>query len=232
MGRTRVPTYIDLKPELLLQWIKRNQFLEAASATLGQGSNPTAALKTDAKRLLDTDRALDRSPRSRDPERANYAFFSGEAPGRGVEVLFSPYEAFALRLGQDLLQHGWPQATTVKILRHVRPHLEPKHAEILRWDPAELFDQRKILEAARPGSLAVLTTRPVYLVIASSMGRSVQRAPDETREVAVLENDELMPFLVREAGRSSTVIELTRLAHDLQSALAKTKPSKRGRGSA
>jgi hypothetical protein len=214
-----------------METYKRNQFLEAASATLGQGSNPTAALTTDAKRLLDTDRALERSRRSRDPERANYAFFSGEAPGRGVEVFFSPYEAFALRLGLDLLRHGWPQATAVKILRHVRLHLEPKHAEILRWNPVELFDKKKVLKAARPGDLATPTTRPVYLVIASSMGRG-QRAANEIREVAVLENGELMPFLLREAGRSSTVIEITRLAHDLQSALAKTKPSKRGRAGA
>ncbi|BAQ16629.1 hypothetical protein GL4_1171 [Methyloceanibacter caenitepidi] len=50
--------------------------------------------------------------------------------------------------------------------------------------------------------------------------------------MAVLEDQELMPFLRREAGISSTVIELTRLAHDLQAVLSKTTPSKRGRGSA
>jgi hypothetical protein len=213
-----------------METYKRNQFLEAAAATLGQGSSPTAALRTDTKRLLNTDRALDRSPRSRNPERANYAFFSDEAPGRGVEVLFSPYEAFALRLGLDLLQHGLPQATAVKMLRHVRPYLEPKHAEILGWSPPELFDQKKILKAARPGELAIPTTHPVYLVITSSIGR--RRVAHEHREVAVLESEELMPFLLKEAGRSSTVIELTRLAHDLQSAMAKTTPSKRGRASA
>ena len=68
------------------------------------------------------------------------------------------------------------------------------------------------------GDLAVSTTRPIYLVIASEHGtRLGARVTDKTREVAMLENDELMPFLLREAGRSSTVIELTQLAHDLQS---------------
>jgi hypothetical protein len=87
-----------------------------------------------------------------------------------------------------------------------------------------------LVEAAKPGDLAVATTRPVSLVISSRRRRPVEQAADETHEVAVLEDRELMPFLRREAGISSTVIELTRLAHDLQRALAKTTPSKRERG--
>jgi hypothetical protein len=211
---------------------KRNQVLEAISMTLGEGPTPGEALRTAAKRLLDTDRHLKRSLRSNDPERANYAFFSSEPPGRGVEVLFSSYEVFALLLGVDLLKHRWPQSTAVKILRQARPLLEPKHAEILSWNPEELFDWEKVMERARPGDLAVATTHPVSLVICSRLGRPIDHASDETREVAVLENGELMPFLRREAGISSTVIELTRLAHDLQFSLTKTTPSKRGRGSA
>jgi hypothetical protein len=39
-----------------------------------------------------------------------------------------------------------------------------------------------------------------------------------------------MPFILREVGTSHTMIELTRMAHDLNKALASTKPSKRGRG--
>lgn len=210
---------------------KRNQSLEAASATFGQGPAPSAALKTDAKRLLDTDRGLKYSPRSKDPEQANYAFFSGKAPGSGVEVLFSSYEVFALRIALALLQHGLPQAKAVKVMRQVRPLLEPKHTQILRWDAAKLFDQKKVLEAAAPGSLAVSTTHPIYLVVARK-GLAGRPFTEKGWEVAILDGDELMPFLLREAGRSSTVIELTKLAHDLQAALAKTTPSKRGRGSA
>ena len=210
---------------------KRNQSLEAASASFGQGPTPSPALKTNAKRLLDADRAFEYSPRSKDPERANYAFFSGKAPGSGVEVLFSSYEVFALRLGLGLLEHGWPQSTAVKVMRRVRPLLEPQHSQILSWDAAKLFDRKKILETAEPGSLAVSTTHPIYLVVARK-GLAGRPFTDKGWEVAILDGDELMPFLLREAGRSSTVIELTKLAHDLQTALAKTTPSKRGRGSA
>jgi hypothetical protein len=202
--------------------------------TLGEGPSPGESLRIAVKRLLDTDRSppLKPHPRSNDPEQANYAFFSGSAPGRGVEVLFSPYEAFALRLGVDLLHHRWPQRATVKILRQARPPLEPAHAEILSWDTKRLFDKQKIMERAQPGDLAVTTTQPVSLVIGSRRGSPIGHADDDSREVAVLEDDKLMPFLRREAGISFTVIELTRLAHDLQTALAKTTPSKRGRGSA
>jgi hypothetical protein len=215
-----------------METYKRNQVLEAISMMLGEGPAPSEALKTHVKRLLDTDRRLERQPRSNDPERANYAFFSSASPGYGVEVLFTRYEAFALLLGVDLLRHQWTQGVAVKALRHVRPHLEPKHAEILSWNPEELFNWEKVVAAAKPGDLAVATTRPVSLVISSRRGRPAEQVADETREVAVLEDRELMPFLRREAGISSTVIELTRLAHDLQSALAKTTPSKRGRASA
>ena len=210
---------------------KRNQSLEAASASFGQGPTPSPALKTNAKRLLDADRALECNPRSKNPQRTNHAFFSGKAPGRGGEMLFLPYEVFALRLGLGLLEHGWSQTTAVNIMRQVRPLLEPKHAQILRWDAAELFDRKKVLETAAPGSLAVPTKHPIYLVVARK-GLAGRPFTEKGWEVAILDGDELMPFLLREAGRSSTVIELTKLAHDLQTALAKTTPSKRGRGSA
>src|SRR5690606_33069026 len=108
-----------------------------------------------------TDRDRGRSKRSKQTERANYAFFSGEARGKGTEVLFSAYEVFALRIAVSLMQGGRPQATVVSILRRARPLLEPKHAEILRWDPTELFDEEKIREMARPGDLADPTTRKV-----------------------------------------------------------------------
>jgi len=208
---------------------KRNQAAEAISVAIGQGPSPSASLRTEMKRLLDTDRGLYVIHRSNDPEYANYAFYTGEAPGRGTEVWFSEYEIFALRLGLDLMEHGWPQATVISILRRARTDLEPKHAQILQWNPTDLFDQKKILEAAQPGTLAVWTTRPVHLVIASRKGRSRDQSCDETREIAVLEDNELMPFLRREAGISYTMIELTRMAHDLNNVLASTKPSKRGR---
>ena len=206
---------------------KRNQMEEAISVALGQGLPPSDVLQTKLKRLLDTDRNLDRKPRSKDPELASYAFYSGDAPGRGSEVRFSSYEVFALLQALHLMEHGSTQARAVAILRRARPALEPKHAAILRWDPAELFDEQKIREAARPGSLAVWSTRPVFLVIASPKGAERSSAVE-----AVLEADQLMPFSRKLPGYLVSITELTRTAHDLRYALAKTEPSKRGRGSA
>jgi hypothetical protein len=197
---------------------KRNQVEQAISGMYDPGSRaPGVELKTRLKRLLETDRDLGRNPRSTDPEQANYAFFSAKPPGSGVEVWFSGYEAFALYTGWRLLEHGWPQATAVSILRKARPRLEPKHAEILRWNPAKLFDEKQIRESAKPGTLATSTTRPVFLVIASRQGRPMER--------------ELMPFLLREAGLSATNFELVGAAHKLNHALRNTTPTKRGRGS-
>lgn len=203
---------------------------EAISVMVGQGPRPSAGLRTTLKRLLETDRDWERKPRSKKPELANYAFYSGKPPGRGADVLFSDYEVFALLEAVNLVEHGWSQGKAVSILRRVRPALESKHAEILQWNPADLFDERKILAAAKEGSLAVASTRPVYLLIASHKGRPVEQRSDLTMEVAVLKYDEMMRLFRKQPGISATMIELTRTAHDLRNALAKTRPSKRGRG--
>ena len=201
---------------------KRNQMEEAISATLSQGPRPSVKLRSKLKRLLDTDRASGRKPRSKNPEWSNYAFYRGDAPGRGAEVWFSSYEVFALYEGYRLMEHGLPQATVVSMLRRARPALEAKHAEILRWDPAELFDEKKIRERMKPGSLPVWTTRPVFLALISN-----RDTPGEL-DIAVLEEGGLNKW---PPGTSMTTIEVTHAAHVLHEALAKTKPSKRGRGS-
>jgi hypothetical protein len=206
--------------------------MEAISRLSEPAANkPSAALETKLKRLLERDRALGRSPRSSDPEEANYAFFSAKAPGSGTEIWFSAYEAFALYTALQLLEHGWPQTAAVNVLRRARPKLEPKHAEILRWDAAKLFDEKQIRKSAKAGTVATSTTRPVFLVIVSRQGRPKDRDPDVTREVEILEENEVMPFLLREAGLSATNFELVGSAHNLNQALLSTTPTSRGRAS-
>lgn len=210
---------------------KRNQVEEAISGMYDPGARaPSVELKTRLKRLLETDRDFGRNPRSTDPEEATYAFFSAKPPGSGVEVWFSDYEAFALYTAWRLLEHGWPQASAVSIMRLARPRLEAKYAEIVQKDPATLFDKKKILKSRRAGIPVVSTTSPLYLVIASRQGRPIERSSDHTREVKILEEDEVMPFLRSEVGLSVTNFELVGAAHDLRRALVKTTPSKRGRG--
>jgi len=206
---------------------KRNQIVQAIARLVQTDSaKPSSETRTRLKRLLETDRNLGRSKRSADPERANFAFFTMDAPGRGVEIWFSGYEAFALLTGLRLLQHGWPQTSVVAVLRRVRPDLERHHARILRQDPAMQFDQEAIMRQAQSGNLVVHSTDPVFLVIQRREGSA-----DGLISSTLCRAAELMGIILREAGIASTILELTAAAHILASELAKTRPTKRGRGS-
>ena len=128
---------------------KRNQVEEAIARVLEPGSaKPSSEMRTRLKRLLETDRGFGRNKRSADPERANFAFYSEDGPGRGVENWFSADEAFALLTGLRLMRHGWPQGFAVAVLRRVKPALEEQHARILKQDPVVLFDERLISAAS------------------------------------------------------------------------------------
>src|SRR5215471_17647665 len=138
---------------------KRNQVEEAISLVVAPTEGPPPAnLLNQLKRLLDADRKLGRDPRSKDPEKLTYAFYSGSASGSGVEVWFREYEAFALLTALKFLEHGFPQQKSVLALRTVRHLLEQEHARILQLDPKILVDQEAITLAARPGQLAVSST--------------------------------------------------------------------------
>jgi hypothetical protein len=212
--------------------LKRNQIEDAISGVLGpRSTTPTAATRTRLKHLLETDRALGRDPDSRNPEFANYAFYSDEAPGSGVEVWFTEYEAFALVVALQLMGHGWPQGFAVSVLRRVRPEMEAQHSRILKQDPKWLFDQEEIRRNARAGDFAFDTVDPVLLVIVSKSGAPANE--QQLCECAVRRGvDEAMKF----AGQASdgrglwTTFELATLAHRFSNALAKTVPRRRGRG--
>jgi hypothetical protein len=211
---------------------KRNQVESAISRLHEPGSaKPGSEMRTRLKRLLATDRSLGRNKRSADPGRANFAFYSMDPPGRGVEIRFSRYEAFALLMGLRLMQHGWPQGFVVAVLRRTRPELEAHHDRTLRQDPAALFDEQQIIQQAKPGDLVVGNTDPVFLVITS-------RTPQDhsaTESAGVCRGQAaLMGFLRTEArvGWGWTTFELVDSIFALSFELARTKPSKRGRGSA
>src|SRR5262249_49947877 len=112
-------------------------------------------------------RAHGRVARSTDPTRANYAFYSADAPGSGGDVWFSGYEAFALLIGIRLMGHGWPQGSAVSVMRLVRPKLETEHDRILRQDPKSLFNEVIIRQNAREGDMAFDNMDPVLLTIVS-----------------------------------------------------------------
>ena len=210
---------------------KRNQIEEAITHIVAPNcEEPPSDLRTRIKRLLELDRSLGRKLRSKDPEEANFAFFSEEAPGTGADILFSEYEAFALLNGLRIMGHGWPQGFAVAILRRVRPDLEREHARILMQDPDKLFDWEAIRAAARPGDIAVTNTDPVFLALASKE----EHVPDETRTPrfsAVCRGYGKVSKFSRDLGASSvTTFELATLAHRLHLELMKTEPRRRGRG--
>ena len=208
---------------------KRNQVEEAIACVLEPGSAKLSSeMRTKLKRLLETDRALGRSKRSPDPERANFAFSGIDAPGRGFENWFTGYEAFALLTGLRLMRDGWPQGLVVAVLRRVKPDLERHHARILGQNPMVL-DADNIRQQARPGDLAVSSnTGPVFLVINSN---DREHDPGANRAAICQGQAELMRFIKTWGpGQTWTVMELGTSIHALSLALAKTVPRKRGRG--
>ncbi len=212
---------------------KRNQIEEAISHMLEPRSpEPTSELRTRLKRLLETDRALGRDRGSTDPKYAHYAFYSAEAPGSGVEVWFSEYEAFALLNGLLLMEHGWPQSFAVAVLRRVRPELEKQHNRILAQDPKLLFDQEAIFRNARAGDMAFDNTDPVLLVIITKSGVR-KKEQDEFYACAVCRGvGEAVDFgrATRGSVNGLTMFEVVGAAHHLSQALSCTKPRRRGRG--
>jgi hypothetical protein len=207
---------------------KRNQVEEAIASVLEPGSaKPSSEMRTRLKRLLVTDRALGRSKRSPDPERANFAFSVIDAPGRGQENWFTEYEAFALLTGLRLMEQDWPQGLVVAALRRVKPDLEQHHARILSQNPPILFDADQIRQQARPGDLAVSNTDPVFLVIQS---KNREHNASANRAALCQGQAELMRFIKTGGpGQTWTVAELGTSVHALSLALAKTTPRTRGR---
>jgi hypothetical protein len=208
---------------------KRNQVEEAILRMSEPDlARPSSQTRTRLKRLLDTDRRLGRTKHSTHPERASFAFYTTDAPGRGVELWFSQYEAFALLLGLNLMRHSWPQRLVVTVLRRVRPELEKLHAYVMTQDRSVLFDERMIRQQAKAGSRAVGTTKPVFLAI------SGERTPRSgSNPVAICHGDKQLTAFIhaQELGQTSTIVELVTAMHALSCELDKTKPSKRGRGS-
>jgi len=208
---------------------KRNQIEEAIAHVFEPGlAKPSSEMRTRVKRLLETDRGLGRNKRSADPESANFAFYSMDAPGRGVENWFSGYEAFALLIGLRLMRLDWPQGLAVAVLRRVKPELKKHHARILTQDPAVLSDEQR-RQRAKPGDLDVDNPDPVFLAINSTDRKD--RSGSNPAAICRGQN-ELMRFIKAQGvGQTCTVLELGNSVHALSSVLSKTTPRKRGRGS-
>jgi hypothetical protein len=209
---------------------KRNQVEEALALVLEPvAGRPSRELRTRIKRLLDTDRGLGRNKRSKDPERANFAFYSINAGGRGTENWFSDYEAFALLTGLRLMRQGWPQGYVVAVLRRVKRELQRHYGRVLKQNPVNPFKDQKSEQQARAGDIDLGYPNPLFLVIISKD----ELDHSGPKQAAIFLNQvELMGFIKKQAvGTTWTMFDLLNSVHALSSALAKSQPRKRGRGS-
>ena len=145
---------------------KANQVREAILRTLGARDARAEEIRHRLRRLIAVDRRLGRRPRAPRALQRHYAFYDRESSGTGIDIWFTDYEAFALFAAVLLLEHGLPQMTVVKLLRQVREDFQEAHADLLRRNPNEIFDDKSIRAQARPGMIAFETTVPVILVFA------------------------------------------------------------------
>ena len=105
----------------LAKTYKRNQVEQAVWSLFSQtsGRDPIPRpFRTRIKRLLELDREKQAETRE------NFAFFDAPAEGKGVEVVFSPFNAFCLTLGLDLLDIGFKQSEVVSCLQILRDKFE------------------------------------------------------------------------------------------------------------
>jgi hypothetical protein len=185
-------------------------------------------LRTRIKRILELDRSRGRKLRSTDAEEANFAFFSEEAPGTGADISFSQYEAFAVLNGLRIMDHGWPQGFAVSILRRIRPDLEKEHARILKQDPEKLFDWQTIRATARVGDIAVDNTDPVFIVLATLIDRSPDKAQAAPLSAVCHGKERIWEFSRAVGPASLSLFEVVTLAHKLRTELLNSKPKHRG----
>jgi hypothetical protein len=206
-----------------MESFKRNQIEEAISwVDTGSRVKPTVEMRTRLKRLLDADRNLGRNARSNDPEKANYAFYSEDAPGKGSEVLFSEYEAFALMTALRILQHNWPQGYAVSVMRRIRPELEKEHRRFINQEPTP----PKTQHTARAGELAFGNADPLFLMIVTDTTAS-DRGRDPV--VRICSQADAFKLIMKKPGLASSWMELITPARQLREELLKTPPRKRGR---
>jgi hypothetical protein len=210
----------------LMQLFKRNQVEEAIFRTLGARDERVKEVRFRMKRLLAADRRMSANPSGL------YAFFDQEPPGSGNEVMFSGYDGFALMAAVILLEHGLPQSTVVRVMREVRGPFAAAHADILKKDPARLFDAAAILAQAKPGMIAVNNTDPVFLVFVRLTASSVAGLDGGSAIGICRGNYELTTFIKKHSvpGTGATCFEFAGLMHTLAANLVQTKPIKRGRG--
>lgn len=219
---------------------KRDQVERAIAIVSGispqHGPKRFGALKVELKRLLERDRkqALE-TPRGK-PE--SQAFHDGPPPGRGFDVMYTGYEAFALLIALRLMRGGLTQGTAVNFMLEVRPRLESFHSDTLAKALEELCPEVK--EGTRLSRLidGFLVRDPkmmVYLVARAGDDAEVYdlpSPPDAPVSGNVCHGEKDLLDRMREASHKKyavIVVELVNAAHQLAHHLKRIPARSRGR---
>jgi len=194
------------------------------------------ALRIELKRLLDRDRKQEQeTPRGHPVRRA---FHSEGPPGRGIDVLYSGYEAFALLIALRLMRGGLTQARAVDFLRDLRPLLAGSHFEILQKSPKQLHpdgDDDKRSQSVCDGFLVEDAEKMIYLVALAGEKAEVFDLPSPAdKPVSGNICRTVQALLQRMVGASHDglaliVVELVNAAHQLAHYLNRIEPRPRGR---
>jgi hypothetical protein len=208
----------------------RNQVEEAVCSALGAVGASASEVKYQLKRLLEADRAAGPSSNSRNDRGRVFAFYSSEPRGQGVHTRFTGYEAFALAVALNMLRHGLSWQHVVQIMRRARAELENAQVQTLKEDPNALFDQDAISARAKPGMIAVGSTRPVFLAFSRATGSPIRGQAQDIPVCVCGSEFDLMTFVHEHSDytRGVTYFELAGLMHKVAANLAETRPKKRG----
>ena len=99
------------------------------------------------KRLLELDRTTE-EPADNEMPSSRHCFSDVAPEGYGVDVPYTPFNAFMLGLGLDLLDLGFKQGEIVFLLRHIRSYLEREYTWILVNPPSP---RQRMAAADHPG---------------------------------------------------------------------------------
>ena len=196
-----------------------------------------APLKIELKRLLDRDRKQEsETPRGRPVRRA---FHNGPPPGRGIDVMYTAYEAYALLIALRLLRGGLTQTRAVDFVRELREPLAGFHYETLRASLTKLRPDIEVSERTnlvRDGFLVEDPQKMAYLVALAGERAEAFDAPSPAeRPVSgnicrTVEDLLLRMRWASHEGHALIVVELVNAAHQLAHHLNRIPLRSRGRG--
>lgn len=201
------------------QTYKLNQVQDAITTIVVALQHAGDEVAGRLKRLRDADRAAGQGARRSFPA----AFQAAASGGRGIDAVLTPYDAFALWLGWQLLDLSYSQTQCALILRAHRSELETVHRRIMREPPLLLRAPDKFA----PGRPVFEVENPAFFVISSGWREASSQRSSEMARI-IRGEAELFAFF-RARVSSNSVLELNQTAWLLHHWLEESPASTRGR---